>query len=99
MGSDVKDATTIGRFCQQLVEHGLWDILLGEVNRQLEEKHIIIPVNAHDSTERDTLLLRIPRRPHAVSWTGLALMIKCSAKDIGATLFQTLTGCETTQSL
>ena len=39
-----------------MVEHGLWDILLGEVNRQLEAKHIIIPVNAHDTTERDTLL-------------------------------------------
>ena len=57
MGSDVPDATTIRCFCQHLVEDGLWDILLGEVNRQLEAKHIIIPVNAHDSTERDTLLL------------------------------------------
>ena len=34
-----------------MVEHGLWDILLGEVNRQLEAKHIIIPVNAHDTTQ------------------------------------------------
>ena len=34
-----------------------------------------------------------------IRWTGLALMIKCSAKGIGATLCRTLTGCETTQSL
>ena len=137
LGSNVPDATNIGRFRQQLVEHGLWDILLAEVNRQLETKHIIMiegriniidatlveaaqsgrgkdandeftrdpeagwhvnadsqgnmkstygysihtgvdedgfihrqtvtPVNAHRSTERDTFLRRIPRRPHGVS--------------------------------
>ena len=53
LGSDVQDATTIGRFCQQLVEHGLWDILLGEVNRQLEAKHIIMTeghINIIDTT-------------------------------------------------
>jgi IS5 family transposase len=53
LGSDVPDATTIGRFRQQLVEHGLWDILLGEVNRQLEAKHIIMTegrINIIDAT-------------------------------------------------
>jgi IS5 family transposase len=53
LGSDVPDATTIRRFCQQLVEHGLWDILLGEVNRQLEAKHIIMTegrINIIDAT-------------------------------------------------
>ena len=52
-GSDVPDATTIGRFRQQLVEHGLWDILLGEMNRQLEAKHIIMTegrINIIDAT-------------------------------------------------
>ena len=58
----------------------------------------VTPENAHDTTQRDTLLLRIPRRPHALSWTGLALMIKCSAKGIRATHCRTLTGCETPQS-
>jgi len=37
----VPDASTIGRFRQKLVEHELWEILLGEVNHQLEEKRII----------------------------------------------------------
>jgi IS5 family transposase len=42
LGGDVPDATTIGRFRQNLVDHDLWEILLGEVNRQLEVKHIIM---------------------------------------------------------
>jgi IS5 family transposase len=53
LGSDVPDATTIGRFRQKLVEHGLWDILLGEVNHQLEAKHIIMTegrINIIDAT-------------------------------------------------
>ena len=42
LGGDVSDATTIGRFWTRLMELGLWEVLLGEVNRQLEEKHIIM---------------------------------------------------------
>ena len=42
LGGDVPDATTIGRFWARLMEGGLWEVLLGEVNRQLEPKHIII---------------------------------------------------------
>jgi IS5 family transposase len=38
----VPDAPTWGRFRTQLMEHDLWERLLGEINRQLEEKHIII---------------------------------------------------------
>jgi IS5 family transposase len=38
----VPDASTIGRFRQKLVEHDLWEALLGEVNRQLEDKRIIM---------------------------------------------------------
>jgi len=52
-GSDVPDATTIRCFCQHLVEDGLWDILLGEVNRQLEAKHIVTTeghINIIDAT-------------------------------------------------
>ena len=41
LGNDVPDATTIGRFRQKLVEHDLWEVLLGEVNCQLEAKRII----------------------------------------------------------
>jgi len=51
--ADIPDATTLGRFRQQLVEQDLWDRLLGEVNRQLEEKHIIMTegrVNIIDAT-------------------------------------------------
>ncbi len=47
------DATTIGRFRQELVEHDLWELLLGEVNRQLEAQHIIVTegrINIIDAT-------------------------------------------------
>ena len=42
LSSDIPDAITLGRFRQQLVDHDLWERLLGEVNRQLEDKHIIM---------------------------------------------------------
>jgi len=42
LGGEVPDASTIGRFRQKLVEHDLWEVLLGEVNRQLEAKRIIM---------------------------------------------------------
>lgn len=53
LGGDVPDATTIGRFRAKLVEHDLWEALLGEVNRQLEAKHIIMTegrINIIDAT-------------------------------------------------
>ena len=53
LGGDVPDASTIGRFRQKLVEHNLWEVLLGEVNLQLEQKHIIMTegrINIIDAT-------------------------------------------------
>jgi len=53
LGGDVPDATTIGRFRAKLVEHDLWEVLLGEVNSQLEAKHIIMAegrINIIDAT-------------------------------------------------
>ncbi len=53
LGGDVPDATTIGRFRSKLVEHDLWEVLLGEVNHQLEAKHIIMTegrINIIDAT-------------------------------------------------
>jgi IS5 family transposase len=53
LGGDVPDATTIGRFRAQLIKHDLWEVLLGEVNRQLEAKNIIITegrINIIDAT-------------------------------------------------
>jgi len=53
LGGDVPDATTIGRFRQKLVEHDLWEVLLGEVNLQLENKNIIMTegrINIIDAT-------------------------------------------------
>ncbi|MFM8834223.1 MAG: IS5 family transposase [Cytophagales bacterium] len=47
------DAGTFGRFRQQLVKHDLWEKLLGEVNRQLEAKNIIMTegrINIIDAT-------------------------------------------------
>lgn len=42
LGGDVPEASTLGRFRNQLVEHDLWERLLGEINRQLEVKNIIM---------------------------------------------------------
>jgi IS5 family transposase len=53
LGGDVPDATTIGRFLARLMELGLWEVLMGEVNRQLEAKHIIMTegrINIIDAT-------------------------------------------------
>jgi len=44
LGGSVPDASTIGRFRAKLVVHDLWEFLLGEVNRQLEAKHIIMTI-------------------------------------------------------
>ena len=42
VGGDVAEASTLGRFRNQLVEHDLWERLLREINRQLEAKNIIV---------------------------------------------------------
>ena len=42
LGGDVPEASTLGRFRNHLVEHDLWECLLGEANRQLEAKNIIL---------------------------------------------------------
>ncbi len=47
------DATTLGRFRTQLVKHDLWELLLGEINRQLEAQNIIMRegrINIIDAT-------------------------------------------------
>ncbi|KFI22327.1 hypothetical protein HW44_10045 [Nitrosococcus oceani] len=41
LGSEVPEASTLGRFKTWLVKHGLWDQLLGEINHQLEAKNIL----------------------------------------------------------
>ena len=53
LSAEVPDATTLGRFRAQLVRHDLWEVLLGEVNRQLEKKNIIMTegrINIIDAT-------------------------------------------------
>jgi len=53
LGGDVPEASTLGRFRTRLVEHDLWDQLLGEINRQLEAKNIIMKegrINIIDAT-------------------------------------------------
>ena len=53
LGGDVPEASTLGRFRSKLVEHDLWDRLLGEINRQLEAKNIIMSkgrINIIDAT-------------------------------------------------
>ena len=53
LGGDVPEASTLGRFRNQLVEHDLWERLLGEINRQLDAKNIILTqgrINIIDAT-------------------------------------------------
>ncbi len=53
LGGEVPEASTLGRFRDQLVEHELWEALLDEVNVQLEAKHIIMTegrINIIDAT-------------------------------------------------
>ena len=53
LGGDVPEASTLGRFRNQLVEHDLWERLLGEINGQLEAKSIILTegrINIIDAT-------------------------------------------------
>ena len=53
LGGEVPEASTLGRFRSQLVEHDLWDRLLAEINRQLEAKRIIMTqgrINIIDAT-------------------------------------------------
>lgn len=53
LDSKTPDATTLGRFRTELVRHDLWEVLLGEVNRQLEAQHIIMTegrINIVDAT-------------------------------------------------
>lgn len=47
------EASALGRFRVQLVEHDLWGRLLGEINDQLEAENIIITqgrINIIDAT-------------------------------------------------
>jgi IS5 family transposase len=53
LGSEVPEASTLGRFRNQLVKQDLWARLLGEINRQLEAKNIIMSegrINIIDAT-------------------------------------------------
>lgn len=61
MRDGTPDATTLGRFRQQLVEHDVWEVLLGEVNRQLEEQRIIMTegrINIIDATPVEAAQIR-----------------------------------------
>jgi len=59
LGGDIPEASTLGRFRNHLVEHDLWECLLGEVNRQLEAKNIILTegrINIIDATPIEAAL-------------------------------------------
>ncbi len=50
---EVPEASTLGRFRTRLVEQGLWDQRLAEINRQLEARNIIMSegrINIIDAT-------------------------------------------------
>ena len=53
LGGDVPEASTLGRFRNQLVGYDLWERLLGEINRQLDAKNVILTqgrINIIDAT-------------------------------------------------
>ena len=53
LGGGVPDATTLGRFRSRLMEHDLGELLLGEVNRQVGARHIVMTegqINTVDAT-------------------------------------------------
>ena len=59
MEDTVPNSTTVCRFWNTLVEADLYDAVLGEINRQLEEKGVIVKRGAIvDASITDT-----PRRP------------------------------------
>ena len=52
-GGGIQEASTLGRFRNKLVEHDLWERFLGEINRQLEAKNIMLKedrINIIDAT-------------------------------------------------
>jgi IS5 family transposase len=53
LGGEVPEASTLGRFRTRLMEQGLWEVLLDEINRQLMQKNIIMAegrINIIDAT-------------------------------------------------
>ena len=58
LGGEVPEASTIGRFRTQLVEHGLWDRLLGEINGQLEARNIIMTQGRINTIDKVTGVAR-----------------------------------------
>lgn len=53
LGGGIQEASTLGRFRNKLVEHDLWERFLGEINRQLEAKNIMLKedrINIIDAT-------------------------------------------------
>jgi len=74
LGGEVPEASTIGRFRSQLVEHDLWERLLSEINRQLEAKNIITTkgrINIIDATPVEAAQSG-PGQPQARSTGGMA---------------------------
>lgn len=59
MEDTVPNSTTVCRFRNTLVEAGLYDMILDEINRKLKEKEIIV---RHDVIV-ETSIIDTPRRP------------------------------------
>jgi transposase, IS5 family len=67
LGENVPDATTIGHFWTRLMELGLWEVFLGEVNHQLETKHIIMT----EGRINISMPLRLKRRSRGMAKTPM----------------------------
>ena len=63
LGGDVPDATTIGRFRARLVELGLWEVLLGEVNQNISSWLKVVSISS--------MPLRLKRRSRGTAKTPM----------------------------
>lgn len=78
LGDNVPEASTLGRFRNQPVEHDLWERLLGEINHQLDAKSIILTerrINIIDATPVEAAQSRSgkgkdgqPKRDRQAGW-------------------------------
>jgi len=80
MEDTVPNSTTVCRFRNTLVEAGLYDMILDEINRKLKEKEIIV---RHDVIV-ETSIIDTPHRPRG--YREYEVMEDCNEEDGRETL-------------
>ena len=80
MEDTAPNSTTVCRFRNTLVEAGLYDMILDEMNRKLKEKDIIV----RNDTIVETSIIDTPRRPRG--YREYEVMGDCNEEDGRETL-------------